>query len=143
MSKETVAEAIHAQDGDDHVVTVSHLRVMLSKDDTGWFAQGLEIDYAAAGADMEETKKNFETGFFKTVHEHLELHGSIEKLLIVAPQEAWAEFFKKPKDSVAQSFSCFQFHSIIEGLSLPKNFEFPFDRIAFITRGPELMAETC
>ena len=139
--KNTGAEALHAKNGDDHIVAVEKLRVLLLKEEGGWFAQGLEIDYAASGSSIEETKTNFETGFCKTVHEHLVMHGTIDNLLKVASQEAWAEFYKCPNEAVKQSFSCFQFHNVEKELSLPEGIAFPFSEISFISREPqEVMA---
>lgn len=134
--KEVGTEALHAQNGDNHIVAVDKLRVLLLKDNGGWFAQGLEIDYAASGSNIDETKTNFETGFCKTVHEHLILHGTIDNLLKVAPQEAWAEFYKCPIDAVKQSYSCFQFHTVEKALFLPEGIAFPFNEISFISREP-------
>ena len=57
MEKQACTTAIHAKDGNNHCVTLSALRVMLLEDSSGWFAQGLEIDYAASGATIDEVKK--------------------------------------------------------------------------------------
>jgi len=95
MKKQTVgASALHAHVGDHHAVGVLSLRVLLVEDTSGWFAQGLDIDYAASGSDVDEVKKNFEDGFCATVHEHLVMHGSIERLLKPADQDAWKEFYE-------------------------------------------------
>lgn len=131
-------EAVHAQSGSEHYVAVSQLRVLLLKENAGWFAQGLEIDYAATGVDIEEAKRNFESGFYKTVHEHITLQGSIENLLKIAPQEAWSEYFVRASDSLAEHFSCVQLHSMKEKELLPVSL--PFNQIAFISNPQEAMA---
>jgi hypothetical protein len=80
------------KDGKISVVGIGNLRVVIIKDDDLWFAQGLEIDYAAQGQTIEDVKKHFEGGLAATVHEHLRVFGDIGKLLKVAPAEVWNEF---------------------------------------------------
>jgi hypothetical protein len=132
--------ALHGQEGNDHIVSLSSLRVMLLKDGDGWFAQALEIDYCAYGSSVDKVKELFSSGLCKTVHEHLEMHGRIDGLLSPAPKEAWAEFTKSPADTIKQSFTTIQFHRIVEEkLKLPSGVtEFPYDTIAFLSREPEL-----
>jgi hypothetical protein len=128
--------ALHAtSEGGDHLVAVKKLHVLLSKDGPGWFAQGLEIDYAACGASVEETKKNFETGFCKTIYEHLVVHGDIERFLKVASQEAWAEYYACPNDATKQVYSSFQFHkkAACDSAAMP-DIEFPFAGISFVSK---------
>ena len=135
MKKLTGASALHAQAGNDHVVALTALRVMLLEDSGGWFAQGLEVDYAASGATVDEAKKNFEDGFCATVREHLQMYGSIERFLKVADAAAWNEFFALPKSAVRQLFSCVQLHQLnteIQGDL--DNVQMPFDSIAFISK---------
>ena len=132
---------IHAQKGENHFVGLSALRVLLIKEDDSWFAQGLEIDYAAAGSTIEEVKVNFEDGLCHTIHEHLRMLGNLDKLLQLAPQEAWDEFFSGPKECVRHDFSMLSFYKVEEdNMRLPGGAKFPFDRIAFITTEPELAA---
>ena len=129
-NKEVETEALHH--GDNNIAAADILRVLLLKDAGGWFAQGLEIDYAAGGSNIAETKTNFETGFCKTVHEHLILHGTIDNLLKVAQREALDEFYK---------YSCFSFHVVEKkSLFLPRGIAFPFSEIAFISREEEAVA---
>lgn len=128
-----VTAALHAHDGNDHLVAVSALRVMLLEDSSGWFAQGLEIDYAASGASVDEVKTNFENGFAATMREHLTMYGNIEKFLSPAGKEAWDEFYHPPINTVQQSFSCVNYCK----LAVAKAFDgvqLPFDTLAFISR---------
>lgn len=133
-----VAAAVHMKSGDDHLVGVSALRVLLSKDGGGWFAQGLEIDYAAAGSDLDEVKNNFSKGLVETVHQHLKMLGTIKHLLKVSPQEAWDEFYSVvpgQKDSIQSSYSVLQFHHCSETKVEEVEIEdFPFTSINFIER---------
>lgn len=128
--KKHVAEAVHAHHGDNHVVGVRSLRVLLTSDESGWFAQGLEIDYAACGQSIDEAKRNFEDGLYATVREHLIMHGGIKKFLKPASPDAWNEFYTAPMADVKQTFSCLQLHALQgKEKQLPG---FPFEDIAFI-----------
>lgn len=60
-----------------------------------WYAQGLEVDYIAQGATLEEAQAAFELGLSATVGEVLRLYGDIQRLLRPAPPETWAEFFQQ------------------------------------------------
>ena len=84
---------------------VKSLRVLILRDGDSWFAQGLEIDYAACGDTVEEAKKNFSHGLHLTICEHIRIHGTIENLLKIAPMEAWHEFYKAPADAIKQSYT--------------------------------------
>jgi hypothetical protein len=90
-AKPIIAKAIHLEhkDGEHHVVGLGNIRVLLLPDGSGWFAQGLEIDYAAQGETLEEAKKEFEDGLEAMVHEHIRVHGDIKFLLQVAPNDIW------------------------------------------------------
>lgn len=85
------AIAIHAehQDGVHHIVGLGNIRVILMPDNDGWFAQGLEIDYAAQGENIEDAKHQFEEGLDATIREHLRVHNDIRRLLVVAPNDIW------------------------------------------------------
>lgn len=83
-------------DGTHHIVGIGNLRVVLVPDGDFWFAQGLEIDYAVQGSSEKDAKKKFEYGLEATIEEHIKIHGSIERLLRVAPPEVWKEFLGDP-----------------------------------------------
>lgn len=95
--QQPVATAFHAEmeGGDDHVVGIGNLRVMLFNDDGSWFAQGLEVDYFAQGSTLEDAQKRFQDGLWETIDYHLRIYGDITRVLQVAPAEAWKEFFGK------------------------------------------------
>jgi len=132
MKKESAgATALHAHVGDHHAVGVLSLRVFLVEDTSGWFAQGLDIDYSASGANVDEVKKNFEDGFCKTVHEHLVMHGSIERLLKPADQDAWKEFYESPK---GLRFSSIQLYRTDDTNHSVDTVSLPFDSIQFMQR---------
>lgn len=77
-----------------YVVGLKALRVVIKQDDGGFFAQGLEIDYAASGDSLDEVKENFETGLGLTISKHLEMFGTIRKMLKLAPQPVWDEYLE-------------------------------------------------
>jgi hypothetical protein len=81
-----------AHDGSEtHVVGIGNLRVKITHEDGAWFAQGLEIDYAAQGSSREDVKRRFEKGLLATIGEHLRIYGTIKKLLQPAAPEMWQE----------------------------------------------------
>ena len=98
--KDHRATAIHGTmaDGSTHVVGIGNLRVVLMNDDGSWFAQGLEIDYAAEGISLEDVKEKFAEGLCATIEEHLKLFGTIEKMLKPAPAEIWRNVLLSGKE---------------------------------------------
>lgn len=91
--KNAGAMAIHGTDGEMHVVGIGNLRVVICPDESGWFAQGLEIDYAAGGSSVEQVKNNFQKGLKGTIGLHIQMYGSIEKFLTPAPPEVWKDLY--------------------------------------------------
>jgi hypothetical protein len=133
--KKVGTEAFHLQhqDGTHHIVGVKALHVLLTRDGDGWFAQGLEIDYAASGDNVEHVKSNFGDGLALTVREHLKMFGSIDKLLVVAPPDAWKEYLAASPQSIKQGYTCVQIHeleNVKDGES--ETDDFPFETIQFV-----------
>lgn len=124
--KTASAVAIHAQDntGTHHVVGIGNLRVIIVPEGNFWFAQGLEIDYAAQGTSKADVKKEFEDGLMATVEQHLRMYGTIEKVLKVAPPEVWNDFLYDP--NAIRNFYSQVSHHQIEAL--------PFTGIEYIER---------
>lgn len=123
------AEALHVSDGQVHAVGLRHLKVLLSQEGGHWFAQGLEIDYAASGATEDDVKKRFEDGLAATIRAHLQLRGNILELLKIAPQPEWARFFEAAANKGAQQlFSTVQFCPVNKEIE-----EMPFDALAFVS----------
>ena len=85
--------ALHGTDGETHIVGLGNIKVIICQGNgkDAWFAQGLDIDYAANGHTLEEVKQNFQTGLRQTIDLHIKMHSNIEKFLKVAPQEVWDE----------------------------------------------------
>lgn len=103
-----------------HFVGIRNLRVVITNDDGSWFAQALEIDYAAEGASLEHVQRCFEDGLKSTVNEHLRLFGTIDKLISPAPSEVWREVLKA--DPQPFRYSQLSLHS------------FPYVRIEYLKK---------
>lgn len=119
--------AAHIQTVDDqHAVVLSALRVMVERDGESWFAQGIEIDYAASGTSIDDVKERFERGLKRTIEENLRRYQSIARILRWAPAEVVAEF-----DQCQQrfSFSHVSYHDLSDDMPA-----FPYRRIAFAER---------
>jgi hypothetical protein len=76
-------------------VGLGNIRVIIVPDGSAFFAQGLEIDYAAQGASIAEVKQNFEIGLEATIEQHLKIYGNIKSLLQPAPPAVWQEFVRE------------------------------------------------
>jgi hypothetical protein len=123
-----MAHAFHAKrkirGGADHYVGIGNLRVMIVQDGVGWFAQGLELDYAAEGTSFKDAQVRFQAGLESTVDEHLKANGHIQKLLRPAPGEVWAEFYRG--EHARLTFTQVSFHRVKGQQALP------FEGITFI-----------
>lgn len=88
-----MTSAVHFKNGEDcHAVVLQALHVMVEQDGDTWFAQGIEIDYAAAGTSLEDVRARFERGLRRTIEENLKRHSSIERILKWAPEEVVQAF---------------------------------------------------
>lgn len=65
---------------------------MVEHDGGTWFAQGIEIDYAAAGTSLDDVRARFERGLRRTIEENLKRHNSIERILKEAPADVRQAF---------------------------------------------------
>jgi hypothetical protein len=118
------AVQVDAPDG-SQVVVCENLRVLVTKQDGVWIAQGLEIDYAAEGDTIPQVKQRFEQGLAMTIESHLRVHNNIRKLLSAqAPPELWAEYFDK-KNTLRRFV-----HSQAMMMQLQRHL--PFDRIVWL-----------
>ena len=110
-SSGAVATHINMDDG-KHVVGLGNIRVLIVPDGPAWFAQGLEIDYAAQGDSLEEVRREFEEGLSATVEENLRVYGNIKKMLVVAPSDIWCEAMNR--ETPLESYSQVSFHRLIQ-----------------------------
>lgn len=114
-------------------VAFGDLKVVIVKDDDGWFfAQGLDINYAAQGRTLAEVKKNFGEGLGKTIGLHIERFGTIKKLLRPAPPEAW-EITHVPSARHLQ-YSCVKLYPFVPETARE---QMPYTNIRYIESADE------
>jgi hypothetical protein len=132
----TTAVHVHDRQGSLHGVGIGNLRVLLTKDkdSDSWFARGLEIDYAAEGSSEQDVKQRFWNGLAYTIQENLKMFGNIEKLLKVAPQEVWREFYSKTTVNWVNFISLYRITP--EPLPAEIKDKLPFEGIAYIPAEP-------
>lgn len=86
----------HIQDDGSHVVFIEDLRVWLFQSSDYWVAQGLDIDFTTDGDTPEEAIHSFLESLCKTIVEHINRFGSLEKLLARrAPDEIYAAWVRE------------------------------------------------
>jgi hypothetical protein len=127
------ATAFHAKhkDGLYHIVGIGNLRVVIVPDGELWFAQGLEIDYAAQGNSEADVKKQFEIGLWATIQEHLRVHGSIQNLLKIAPPTIWNELLYDAGENVRTGlFSQVSGHEVVSKIMK----KLPFSGIQYVEK---------
>jgi predicted RNase H-like HicB family nuclease len=132
-SKKQPCVAMHGQspDGTQHIVGFGNLKVVLLEDEGQWFAQALEIDYLAQGKNLEEAKKNFESGLRATININLQNFGNIEKMLKSAPPEVWKEAAYVP-GATFKRYSQVSIHEVLN--SVADENVFPFDAIEYFAK---------
>lgn len=126
----TVAHLQGMENEDHHAVIVEYLRVVISQDENLWFAQGLELDYAAAGDTLDDVKERFHQGLAATFREHLKIYGSVENLLKIAPQETWDTWLKADKN---YNFTQVSLHDLADAKEVAsERRHLPFGSIRFM-----------
>jgi hypothetical protein len=120
------AEAIQVDTRDGSVVSLGKLRVLITKTDKAWVAQGLEIDYAIDGKSFADAKARFQDGLARTVASHLRVYKSIENLLSGVPKELWDEFYASRNTLRRFEHSQISVHQLQQYL--------PFDEFVFYER---------
>jgi hypothetical protein len=129
------ATAIHGAHGTDHIVGIGNLRVIMCEDNGIWFAQGLEIDYAANGKSLAQVKRNFEHGLAATIKLHLQAFDSIDKLLVPAPADTWKELTEIKKSFRFSQVSVHEFEGDAKEL-----LRLPYTGISYLERETEVAA---
>jgi hypothetical protein len=128
-NKTSPAMAVHVQDpnGDHHAVGIWDLHVYITRDGDGWFARGLEIDYAVQGDSITEVKRNFEVGLEGTIDLHLQMDGNIHHLLKFAPMEVIQEALHSRLKGAIKEYNQVSLHDIGSNTS-----SLPFDGISYL-----------
>jgi len=116
--------ASHVEGDDGHAVCIHSLRVLIEPDGDGWFAQGLEIDYAAGGDSIEDVKRRFEEGLRATIQENLREFRTLDHMMVPAPPEEWRRFARQSEKYAFQMVSFFRREDA------PQNF--PYESITYL-----------
>lgn len=95
------------------VVGIGNLRVVIIPDGEFWFAQGLEINYAAYGKSVEDVKQKFQDGICATIHQHLIRYGHIRNFLKASPPSVWDDLLFDG-DASLNKHSQVSWHSWVE-----------------------------
>ena len=121
------AKAVHAYNkAERHVVGIGELRVLVCEDAGEWFAQGVEIDYAASGDSLADVQRRFQKGLAATVHLHLTRFQSIQRLLKYPPPDVWRRFNAQQ----AYSFNMLTTHGLSNSVDALR--ELPFGQIVYL-----------
>lgn len=94
------------------VVRFDNLNVVIMRDGEHWFAQALEVDYAAQGRSAEDAKARFEAGLMATVDAHLQAFNGVSNLLKFAPDELWNQITASPEREGMYSYSHLSIHQL-------------------------------
>ena len=131
------AIAVHLphDDGEHHTVGFGNIRVIIVKDGSAYFAQGLEIDYAAQGSSIEEVKEHFERGLHATIKQHLKIYGNIKGLLQPAPSFVWQELVPE-KTALHNRYWHISKHTIEAGA-------LPYDGINYLVAAAAQQSAAC
>ena len=81
------------------IIGILGLQVVLAKQDSSWVAQGIELDYAAAGTSLDDVKKRFEDGLCETIQEHLDHFGNLDHLMVEAKAAVWLDLLHSQPQS--------------------------------------------
>lgn len=85
--------AVHASSDEQQLVAMVLRVLILPVSEGGFYAQALEVDYAASGSTIEEAQRNFERGLELTVRANLDRHGNIERLFArKTPLVYWEQY---------------------------------------------------
>lgn len=135
--KPSTAVHLKSKDGIHHFVGFGNLRVAIVPDGDLWFAQALEVDYCAQGTSPKHARKEFSEGLSATIKEHLRVHGSISRLLKLAPQQVWDDV-SYSCNTIPNEYSTFcTYH--VEREEVPSDLQkfLPFNSIVFMHPGSE------
>jgi len=100
-SRHISSNLAHVEEGRLHAVAACLHVLVVPSEDGGYYAQGIEIDYGASGATVEEAKKHFERGFVETLRAYVRRGVDLAKLYTVSTtpdeyKEAYAVARRQP-----------------------------------------------
>lgn len=128
------AKYIHAKASDErvdtHFIAVWNLRVWVREEDGWFFAQGLEVDYAAQGSTRDEVMQLFKDGFAATIDDHLRVYGTIEEFLRPVSAQVMMDFNARMGDAKPLCSVSIHIHPVKKTADIPEvaetNIEFEF-----------------
>ena len=124
MSKSNEPCIVHLNDGERHTVA-AQLRVLICPAEVGFVAQGLEIDYCATGATIEQVQERFADGLLRTAVAMVKRGRSLAGLMKTqTPLEAWEEYVKAESKHTLACAEVFEYRG-----ELPAGM--PFRSLAF------------
>ena len=118
------------------IVKILNLQVILAKEGDSWVAQGIELDYAAAGTSQEDVKKSFQDGLYETIQAHLSRFGDLQQLIAKSADSAvWLGLVQnEPKSQRYSAVSVHEFNP-------PNSSGFPYGSIRFLIPPDEPTSE--
>ncbi len=82
-------ETVDKLNDGEHGILFHPIKVVISHEKDGWFAQGLDVDHFAQGTTEQEVKDNFANSLGRAIVKHLNKHGHLGFLALPAPPEEW------------------------------------------------------
>lgn len=83
----------HVSEGNNHGVVAALNVLIVPAAEGGFFAQGIEIDYAATGATEAEAREHFQHGFVETVKRYIDRGRSLSGLFKVSTPPEYREAY--------------------------------------------------
>ena len=118
----------HVSEGNNHAVAAALNVLIVPAEEGGFYAHGIEIDYAATGRTVEEVRDHFQTGFVETIRRYIDRGRSLSGLFKTnTPPEIREAYFS---GATRQMFVCAIGH---EQTGLPENAAIP-GFLKFISR---------
>lgn len=66
-----IRRALAGDENPQQLIAVDGLRVIIVPDGDQWFAQGIDIDFAASGSTIEDVQNRFVQGLCSTLHANM------------------------------------------------------------------------
>ena len=98
-------------------IEIDELNVLIVRVGPGYYAQGIEIDFAACGDSIEDAQRRFERGFFETVSANLARFRDLKRFIKPAPEDIRREFGERVEED-KYTFSSVSVHTLEEKLGV-------------------------
>lgn len=116
--------ALHAKDGNNHTILMKSIRVLIVQDgEETWYAQSIDIDYAACGSSLENVQHNFAHGLKGTLKANLKRYGHVDRVMQTPPMSDW-------KYLLSENFQAFE-HSNVSSHKINDSAEELVEEITF------------